>query len=262
MSKISVFLADWQVLFREGIHFTLSGEEDFEVIGESTNNEDALAFIESNTPQVAVLNINHDGKLSGVEATCRIKRNFPSVSVILIMDSDDEELLFSAMESAANGCLTKDADPDDLINLIRKVAEGSYPISQALLRPGIASHAVSEFEASSAIGEPLANLLAHLTPLEADILHQIIDVNPKQQVCQALGITDQEIDQHFESIRTKIAANEHRRELIEAAQASLATIPQLRMAGKPSVEYVTKEEFIAFKESLRERFKSLTGELV
>ena len=45
MGNITVFLANWQVLFREGIHFTLSGEEDIEVIGETTGNEEALAFI-------------------------------------------------------------------------------------------------------------------------------------------------------------------------------------------------------------------------
>jgi DNA-binding NarL/FixJ family response regulator len=52
MNKVSVFLTDWQVLFREGIHFTLSGEEDLEVIGEDTGNEQALAFVEENIPQV------------------------------------------------------------------------------------------------------------------------------------------------------------------------------------------------------------------
>ena len=42
MENISVFLSEWQVLFREGIHFTLSGEEDFEVIGEATDNAAAI----------------------------------------------------------------------------------------------------------------------------------------------------------------------------------------------------------------------------
>ena len=57
MEKTSVFLADWQVLFREGIHFTLSGEEDIEVIGEVNNNEEALKSIEENPPRIAILNI-------------------------------------------------------------------------------------------------------------------------------------------------------------------------------------------------------------
>ncbi len=38
MENIRVFLADWQVLFREGIHFTLSGEEDIDVIGHKEMN--------------------------------------------------------------------------------------------------------------------------------------------------------------------------------------------------------------------------------
>ena len=150
MEKVSVFLADWQVLFREGIHFTLSGEEDIEVIGEATDNEEALNFIENNPPRIAILNADHN-ELSGIRVTRRIKQNFPSVSVILIMDSYNEEQLFSAMKCRASACLTKDINPDELVNVIRKVAQGDYPINEALLRPGIASRVVDEFEALSLI---------------------------------------------------------------------------------------------------------------
>lgn len=47
MSRISVYLADKQILFREGIHFILSGEVNIDVVGETTSNEEALAFIEA-----------------------------------------------------------------------------------------------------------------------------------------------------------------------------------------------------------------------
>ena len=52
--KVRVFLSDWQVLFREGIHFILSGQENFEVIGEATDNEEAYTTIQKNPPDVAV----------------------------------------------------------------------------------------------------------------------------------------------------------------------------------------------------------------
>jgi len=55
MEKIKIFLSDPQILFREGMHFTLSGEEDFEVTGEATGNEEALTFIETNPPNIAIL---------------------------------------------------------------------------------------------------------------------------------------------------------------------------------------------------------------
>jgi len=113
MEKVKVFLADWQVLFREGIHFTLSGGEDIEVIGEATNNEEALAFIETNPPRVAILNVDHS-QPSGIEVTRRLKQSFPSVAVILVMDSESEEQLFSAMKSGASAYLTKDIDPEEM----------------------------------------------------------------------------------------------------------------------------------------------------
>ncbi len=64
------------------------------------------------------------------------------------MDSDNEEQLFSAMKCGASACLTKDIDPLDLVNIVRKVAQGAYPISEGLLRPGIASRVVdnSDYE--------------------------------------------------------------------------------------------------------------------
>ena len=104
------------MLFGEGIHFTLSGEENTDVIGEATDNEAALNLIEANPPRVAVLNPNR-GKPSGIEVTHRIKQNLPSVSMVLTTDSDNEEQLFSAMKSVASAYVTKDIDPDELVYL-------------------------------------------------------------------------------------------------------------------------------------------------
>lgn len=259
MEKVSVFLADWQVLFREGIHFTLSGEEDMEVIGEETGNEQALAFIETNPPQVAILNANHD-KLSGVEATRRIKQNLPEVSVILIMDSDNEEQLFAAMKSGASACLSKDIDPEVVVNTIRAVVQGSQPISEALLRPEIASLVLAEFEIFSSIGKQVSDLLAHLTPRETEILRHIAEGNSKEQVAGTLGISEGVISHRLGAIRHKMVANDQKQMLIEATQSGLSSMSRVSFSGKPAAEYITKEEFDAFKESLKERFKSLIGE--
>ncbi len=261
METVSVVLADWQVLFREGIHFTLSGEEDIEVIGEVTDGEEALNLIEANPPRVAILNANR-GEPSGIDVTSRIKQNLPSVSVILIMDSDNEEQLFSAMKCGASACLTKEIDPLDLVNIVRKVAQGAYPISEVLLRPGIASRVVDEFEASSLISKEVNNLLARLSPQESEILRHIADGSSSEPVSQALGTNEEAIRHHLDLILTKLVANDHSREVIEAAQKGLPSIiSRARLAGKPEADYITKDEFTEFKESLRERFKSLSGEL-
>ncbi len=110
MEKIRVFLSDPQILFREGIHFTLSGEEDFEVTGETTSNEDAYSFIESSPPNIAILNMEN-GKMSGPEVTRRIRRNFPSVAVVVGTERDEGELLFFAIRCGGRGHIKKKKKP-------------------------------------------------------------------------------------------------------------------------------------------------------
>lgn len=260
MDKISVFLADWQVLFREGIHFTLSGEEDFEVIGEATNSEDALNFIQTNPPKVAVLNTNHKEFGGGIRVSRHLKRNLPSVAVILIMDNYDEEQLLSVLKSGASACLTKDADPDELINTIRTVAQGNRPISDELLIPEIASRVLGEFEEFASMNEQLENLMASLTPSEAEVLRQISGGSSIEQICQSLNISEEYISDSFGFIVNKLVLNDNMREVIEAAHKDLLSlIFRSRVAGQPPADYVTKGEFSAFKDSLAERFKSFIG---
>ena len=259
MEKISVFLVDWQVLFREGIHFTLSGEDDMDVIGEATNNEEALHFIETNQPRVVILNTNHS-KFAGVEASRRIKASFPSVSVILIMDNDDEEQLYAALKCGASACLTKEVDPDELVNIVRKASQGAYPISEMLLRPGIAPRVIDEFEVSSVISKEVNNLLARLSRRESEVLRLIADENSTEQIAQNLNISEESIIHHLNQILTKLVSNEHNQEVIEAAQSRLPSrLPRTR-PGKPAEEYITRDEFETFKESLRKHFKTFIGE--
>ncbi len=261
MEKVKIFLSDPQVLFREGIHFILSGEDDFEVTGETTSNEEAFTLIEANPPNIAILSMEN-GKLNGPEVTRRIKRRLPSMSVILTMDKGDEEELFSAMKSGVSACLTKDTDPEYLLDIIRVVSQGSQPIIEALLIPGLASRALIEFEDLATLSEQLENLLASLAPKENEILGSIAAGNGIDQVAAKLDINEETVRRNLRSILNKLVANDQARSLIEAAQRSLPSI--IRGAAKmggPSVEYVTKEEFNEFKDTLMERLKSFIGEL-
>jgi len=261
MEKIKVFISDPQVLFREGIHFILSGEDDFEVIGETTNNEEAYRLIQVNPPNIAILSMRN-GKYNGPQITRRIRRSLPSVSVILISEGSDEEQLFAATKSGASACLTKDTDPDLLLDVIRVVAQGSLPIIEDLLIPGIASRTLAEFEAVATLNEQLDNLLAILTPKDTEILNCIAAGNNLEQVTTKLEMNEETIRRNLRLIFNKLVANDHARGIIEAAQQSLPSIIRSGInIDDISKEYVTKAEFAEFKENLLERLKSLIGEI-
>jgi DNA-binding NarL/FixJ family response regulator len=262
MRKIKIFLSDPQVLFREGIHFILSGEDDFEVTGETASNEEALAFIEANPPNLAILSMQN-GKLTGPAVTRRIKRRFPAVSVVLITDKYDDEQLFTAMKSGASACLTKDADPEHLLDTIRVVTQGSQPIIEALLTPKIASRALIEFEDLTTLNEQLEDMLASLTTKETEILNSIAAGNVIEQITVKLDISEESVRHNLRLIRDKLMANDQARDIIEATQRGLPSIIHgtVKTSGL-SEEYVTREEFNRFKESLAQRLKNFIGEAV
>jgi DNA-binding NarL/FixJ family response regulator len=262
MKRIKIFLSDPQVLFREGMHFILSGEDDFEVIGETTNNEDALARTEANPPQIAILNIE-DKKYSGPETIRRIKSQFPATSTILTIEKRDEEQLFEVLKSGASACLTKDIDPQHLLDIVRDVSRGGFPFMEELLTPVIAAKVLAEFEDIKYLNEGPENLMAGLTPKETQILDSIAACNTIAQVSATLNTDEESIKGNLKLILSKLVTNDQTRAIIVSVQRSLpAVISNTGRSKKLSEQYLTREEFTKFKESLAKRLKNVVGEAI
>jgi two-component system response regulator DevR len=265
MEKIKVILSDHQVLFREGIHFILSGEEDFEVTGEASSNEEALALIEANPPDIAILGM-HNRRLAGADIARRIKRNTPTVSVILTIEKKDDDLLFAAMKSGASACLPKDTDPEFLVETARLTSRGTRPIVEALLVPDIATRAIAEFDDFAILGEQVENVLTNLTPEETDTLDDIAAGSKIAQLAAKFGITEDEVRDRLRDIVDKLVADDQARSLIEAAHLidyAQRNLPSLARnvikTSETAPGYVTKAEFDELKRTLLERINSLTG---
>jgi DNA-binding NarL/FixJ family response regulator len=258
VEKVKVFLSDPQILFREGIHFILSGEEDFEVTGETTSNEEALTLIEANPPNVAVLSMQ-DKKYAGTDAARRIKRSQPSIAVILTMEKKEDEAVFEVIKSGASACLSKDSEPEQLLDIIRVVSQGGTPIVEHLAAPGPATMALAEFDNLSTLSEHTDNLLARLTQKETQLLRSLAAGSDLAQAAAKLGINEDTIRHHLRLILNKLVANDQAEKVIEAVQRSLSAIMHtpFKKGGK-TVEYVTRAEFNEFKDKL---MKSFLGEL-
>lgn len=260
MDKIKVFLSDPQVLFREGIHFILSGEEDFEVIGETTGNEEAFSLIESNPPNIAVLSMN-DPKTDGPDITRRIRRNLPSVYVILTTDKKEPEKIFSAIKSGVSACITKDTEPEQLLDIIRVVAQGSIPLLDELFDAGTATMIINEFEDVAELNQQFDNILANLTVKEQQLLAAIAAGGNTEQLTVKLEMNEDTLRHNIRLILNKLVSNEQARGVIEAAQRGIPSVIRSGRANSKAVEYVTRAEFNEFKEHLMERFKSFIGQL-
>ena len=255
MEKVKVFLSDPQILFREGIHFILSGEDDFEVTGETTGNEEAFSLIQANPPNIAILSL-HDTKTDGLEITRRIRRNLSSVYVILITDENEPENILLVLKSGASARINKDTEPEHLLDIIRVVAQGSLPIMEELFNPDVASLVITEFTDLTTLSDEFSEMLASLAPKELQILNSIAAKNTIDQVAAKVEMTEDNVRRNIRMILNKLVSNDQARTIIEAAQRSM---PSIIRTGKRELrsDYITRAEFNEFKDRLMERLKSL-----
>ncbi len=260
MEKISVILSHPQVIFREGIHFVLSGEENFEVAGETTSNREALELIEANPPDIAILSQNDD-KVPAAEMTRRIKRIYPSVAVVLITDKNDSEQIFTSLMSGVSAYLTPDTDPERLVAVISDVAQGRLPIVEALLTPALAARTLADFEDPATLNEPMGMMMTKLSRKETEILNCIVSGSGIESVVAKLNLTEEAIRNHLRDILKKLVANDRVRVVMAEAQKILPSLTPGALKGRGGPpDFLTRAEFIEFKGSLMARLKSLITE--
>src|ERR1700716_4486440 len=123
MNPIRVLIVDDHALVRAGIRALLEKVPDVEVAGEAGDGREALKFALKGPPDVVLMDIAMSG-LNGMQATRRIIEKFPAVHVIILSMSSDEEYVWQALRSGAEGYLLKGASIAELEIAIKSVSRG------------------------------------------------------------------------------------------------------------------------------------------
>jgi len=122
---IKVLVTDDHTMVRDGICAVLSLQKDIDVVGEAVNGQDAIEKVKRLVPNVVLMDIVMP-VMSGLEATKRITRECPETKVLILTQYDDEENMFVAKQSGAQGFIPKRAASSDLISGVRAVGAGRY----------------------------------------------------------------------------------------------------------------------------------------
>ncbi len=130
MDTTRILLVDDHKVVREGLRRMLQIEPDLKVVGEAADAKEALAKVESLSPEVILMDIQMPGT-DGIELTRQVKQQLPSCNVIILTLYN--EYLPQAIEAGASGYLVKDMKRDEILRTIRAVRDGHSP--KILLRP-------------------------------------------------------------------------------------------------------------------------------
>lgn len=216
MSRVDILVVDDHPLFRRGIRWSLEEEEDFQVVGEASDAQEALRLADQLVPDVILLDLNLPG-MSGLEVSRILKRRHPQTAVVVLTMHEDDEQLFSSIRVGASAYCTKDIDPTELTNVIRRVARGEYLINENVLsRPFVASRVLDQFRELAQIDEVSSGVFSPLTPREVEILDCVAHGHSNKEIARLLSISDQTVKNHITSILRKLAVNDRTQAVIYA----------------------------------------------
>ena len=129
---IRIVIAEDQRMLRSALGTLLSMEEDFEVVGEADNGEDALKLIENLQPDICLLDIEMPRK-SGLEVASDLKKIGSDCKVIILTTFARPGYFERAVKAGVYGYLLKDGSIDELAASIRRIMNGSKEFSPELI---------------------------------------------------------------------------------------------------------------------------------
>ncbi|WP_054026038.1 response regulator [Bacillus sp. FJAT-28004] len=131
MKKITIVIADDQMLTREGLRTILDLEDDFEIIGVAKNGEEACVMAETLHPDLMLLDIQMP-IMDGITALKRIKQSSPNIFILFLTTFIDADYIVEGMAHGASGYMLKDMDIDKMITAIRDTMTGQYILPAAV----------------------------------------------------------------------------------------------------------------------------------
>jgi len=189
--KIKILLVDDHEMVRSGIKVFLETIEDFALIGEASDGEQAVDFCNQTQPDVILMDLVLP-EMDGVQATKLIRDKFPQIQVIVLTSLNDESFVSKALQAGAIGYLLKNVSIDDLAQAIRFAHQ-----NQPFLSPEATKALISTAQQPA---RPNYNLTAR----EKEVLAQMVSGRSNPSIADELGVSRSTIKTHVSNILDKL----------------------------------------------------------
>jgi NarL family two-component system response regulator LiaR len=221
MGKITILLADDHVLVRQGTRELLEREKDMEVIGEAGDGEEAVQLTTALHPDVVIMDIAMP-KMSGIEATRRIKDVQRDTAVLVLSAYDDDQYIFALLEAGAAGYLLKDVPSQELVEAIRAVHAG-----ESILHPAIARKVVNRFASPRQQVEPGIEP-DQLSDREMEVLKLAAKGMTNMEIANELALSVRTVQGHLSNIFSKMQVGSRTEAVIQAMRRGWFTLEDIQ----------------------------------
>lgn len=215
VSKSGVVLVHAHPLFRQGLRHHLVGHEEFRVLGEAGNGQQAIELVELTDPDIVVLELELPG-ISGLEVARAIKRSHPNAGIVLLAADDGEGVIIKALRAGVAAFVQRQTPWPALLEVLQHVRRGDYPINDLVVSmPGIAASVLNEFRQLAA-DAPSDTLYSPLSQREIEVLELVAGGRTNKEIALRLNISNQTVKNHLSSILRKLAVNDRTQAVVYA----------------------------------------------
>lgn len=218
--KIRVVLADDHAVVRKGIKEFLEEAGDIQVVGEATNGKEAIEQVAELRPDVAVLDIRMP-VITGIEATRRIKAQYPEVKVLVLTAYDDDPYIFALLKAGASGYILKTAESSELVQGVRAVHRG-----ESVLDPAVTQKVVTQLTTGRPAGAQ--EMVETLTDRELEVLRLVAKGLTNKAIGRELSISDRTVQGHLANIFGKLGVGTRTEAVLMAVQQGWIVLEEAR----------------------------------
>ena len=193
MNKVKLIVVDDHPILRGGIVSLLEKAENIEVICEAANGKEALACIETEKPDVVLMDINMDGKLD-VTTTENIKKRWPEIKVLAFSMHEEVQVIRRMLKAGASGYILKNAAHQEVLRAIEAVMQGGNYYGQEVL--DIMTQSIS------ADGEAEHEIV--LSNREKEVLHFVAKEYTNQEIAEKINISLRTVETHKRNLIKKL----------------------------------------------------------
>ena len=186
--KLRVVLADDHAVVREGLIALINRQRDMEVVGEAADGRAAVELTNRLQPDVVVMDVSMP-VLNGARATRQLIEHNPGLRILALTVHEERSYLRELLEAGASGYLLKRAAGEELVNAIRRVAEGSIYVDGHLV-PEVLDRSIRS------PGKEGKGVNRGLTPREEEVMRLIARGYSNKEIAAQLGVSVKTVETH------------------------------------------------------------------
>lgn len=198
MNKTRILIVDDHLVVREGLKLIFETEDSYEIIGDASNGEEAIKFLDENEVDIMLLDLSMP-KMNGIEVLKYLNENDYSIPVIILTTVEDQISMRKAINLGVKGYLLKDASREQLLRTVQAALRGEILFQQHVSKV-LFTYSEDEKKLNAAIN-------MGITEREMFVLKAISKGSTSKKIAIEMGISERTVKAHLTNIYTKLGVN-------------------------------------------------------